>query len=244
MDNSVRGYYDLEEKERLALTDQEFEAYIVYECMKEGVIIPTPAQLKEVPEEPTVNQATYFKVIGDQYTDLVAFSDEVEARTFMNFKSVCKLDWDYNTGSKYLHARPFNALSMAIVQASSDEEFELVKSALKKRTGIINENEKETTRYTEESRKYDRITSDMRNDRNDVSRKQKDYLRVMETFANYLKMVKGDVLVATIFLEKVFDKETINDAAKWLGEDWAPPQPQWEVLVAAMEVNQGDNAQT
>lgn len=222
------SYFELEPKRRLNLTDEEFDALVKYECMKRGVAVPVLVGLKEVPEEPSINQDTYFQIMGDQYYNIVCFKDENEARAFMDFKSVVRVDWDYATGVKYQNVTPVNTLGMQPIKASTVEVFAAVKKELKDRADIIKENTKIQEDFKKESIAHDELVEEMERDRRDLMRNVDEYLRIRATFARYIVMAQGDAKVATGFMLLIYEKEKLDCAYEWLKDEWEMLAPAYE----------------
>lgn len=222
----TNSYFELQPKERLKLSNEEFQAYVAYECMREGIKIPTkPEGLREVPAEPEVQQEQCFKIVVNTYHDLVGFTDEAEARAFMAFKSVVRLDTDYSTGVSRLQLVPVETKSIQPTMAITNSELTRVRGQLKERAEIIKTNQELEEAFKKERMAYDELVERMNADFYELQRNLAHYIIIRNTFRQYLDMAKGNVEVATDFLLKVYSREDIDATYEWFKDDWGVAAP-------------------
>jgi hypothetical protein len=224
------SYYDLPEKVRMNLSEEDFQAYAIYECMKEGVQVPLPARILPLPAEPEIKKQTIFQIVADNYYEIISFRDKEEAVKFLEFSSVVKVDHDYSIGSGYKYVKSYESLAVRQTEVYSLDSFTQLKEQLTAYKSIKTRNEEEQKRFDKEASQYLKVVDGMNEDRQQLWGDKRDFERILTMWKQYLQMANNDAFVATNFLKKVYSQEKIQEAYAWLdaSTEWDASAPEFE----------------
>lgn len=209
----MRRYWDLSEKVRACLTEEQIEVLLSYELMERGVVRLPPPILEEIVPVATATTTVYGVRYGGYHETSVVFPTSEEAHRFLALKPMA-LESHYP-----LAERSTRALDDAAVFALSV----LGSDALREAKGTLTENHARKDRNEEATKAYEKAeeaitaeTADLRKDWHRCQDLERQCRRVLSTWKAYQGMTNGDLSIAWTFLLKAFPGAA--DSFKWLGE--------------------------
>lgn len=240
MPNSFKTYWDLEEKERAALTDEEVERFVDAELMTKGVLKVAAPDLVPVPEVATKPSAYYTVQIVGRYgvsesLDVVFASREAAAASLTGAFS---LDHDYQSDSRV--ARPIRPDAKVVEVEALPESVHVEHKATLERVKAAKEaNAKAQQEYQEASRKQSQALQGLWDDWHRCRGLDRQHRKVVATFEEYVRVAQGGEQPASVaqlgrsaeeartiagrFLLKVFTREEIAAAGEWCGVEIPVP---------------------
>ncbi len=211
----MKTFWDLEEKERAALTREEVERCLDAELMTKGVLKVAPLALDEEPTIDELATSTYYWVDGFPH---VLFTTTEAASAFVALKPAQLgseyLCGDYRQSVKF--AKPSEDTDINQVSVASQDSFVQRRSDLEKRAAIRTSNEKRREEYDRDSKAQAKVLDGVWEDWARCRRVEEGHRRVVATFNDYVKTA-GDEYTAARFLGKVFTFEQIDEARTWCG---------------------------
>lgn len=207
----LKTYWNLEEKERAALTREEVEKFLDAELMTKGVLKVLALRLDPEPEIVEPAATTYYQVGS------VAFSTAKAAEDFIKLAPI-------SIDTKYIGGGWRTSVSVASPIVGSPTELRVVspseyadrRNDLEKRETIRVSNEKAREEHAKASKAQDSVLSGVWEDWARCREVDAGHRRVVSTFREYVA-VAGDELTAAKFLAKAFTVAQIAEAAKWCG---------------------------
>lgn len=205
-------YWDLEEKERAALTREEVERFLDAELMTKGVLKVSPLVLDEEPEIVEPVAATFYQV------GPVAFTTADGAEAFLKLGAV-------TIETKYLGGGYRNTVSVAVpIEREACEkrlvtasEYAARKGDLDRRQAARDANAKRREEHESATKEQDKVLGGVWEDWYRCRNVDEAHRKVVATFNNYVTTAGGSALTAARFLGKVFTFEAIDEARKWCG---------------------------
>lgn len=223
----MKTYWDYSDIERAAFTDAQVTALLDVEMMEKGVLKPKPPQLEIINTPDNLGgKQQFFGVTGkgkygsDETYDIVFASAEL-AQRFLELKPL-KQDYDYEVGSDFKFAMPISEASIKTVDLFEQETIMVAKSSLKKNKAGRDSNERLTSAYNKACTEANKVTNKVWEDWHCVRATQDELSRVVSTFKEYKKLASDDG-IALVFLGKIFDADTIQQAREWFPDEVPTP---------------------
>lgn len=219
--SAVNRYWDLTEKERAALTEENLKKFIDFELMEKGVVKVTVPILAEE-EMIQLNKRMFFSVTGQntrEYgsTDFGALFEKIEdAQAFAALRPM-KKEYEYSVGSEYYFAKPYDNYSINQVEIYTESEVMANKAILDRNAEIRKQNEAERKRTKEEVKAMKDATHGLYEDLYACKRKASRCQTIIDTFNSYLLLTNGDEQIAARFLSRAYSVEDIEEARRWFG---------------------------
>lgn len=209
-------YWDLEPKARAALSESDVQRYLDAELMLKGVLKVEAPTFDEVPEVPTVERSTWYKVTG---FDAVFATAELAQRFIdLNPRSTDtkRFGHDWRAQETIECLEPSKPLEVVTVALASETAVESHRATLEKRAAARSANEKKREEYNKAVKLQNEALKGLWDDWHTQRAEAAQHRKLVETFESYVKTA-GDRMVATKFLLKVFTAEQIKKAADWHG---------------------------
>ena len=216
----MNRYWDLSEKERSALTDEDMRLHEKLELMEAGIVDvepPQPPQYADV----SVPTKQYYRVgwESDRYNSNHAidcmFETKEQAEALVALKPI-EIASSY--GSSPDVARWPKRYYVQTSNLASREDSDKLRPE-------IDENDKLKTEYDSELSKFNKhvgMKSDalakMRQDRRSCYHAAQRMKKIRSTLEDYISTCDGDANMANKFLSKAFDAEEIEEMRKWFDE--------------------------
>ncbi len=210
----MKTYWDLSEKERAALTEEDVERFIDAELMTKGVLRAPPLQLLPEPTLPEPDTAVV--ILRQRYERLdLAFPTAEAAEQAM--RGGFRLMSAYLGSTAYSIVEPLESELIA-ERVHSKAQVDTFKREFEKVGEIRRENERRSREHQEQNKKECEVLKGLWSDWHECRATAVRMARVLETFDEYVR-IAGDENVARRFLAKVFDVETITSASEWHARD-------------------------
>ncbi len=211
------SYWNLSEKARAALTQEQVEQFCGYALMEAGVLRVPPLELTPEPVTPEPQTLVYRVRKRDAFGRGfdVAFTDALQAHRFAELAPLMVCN-EWLGGSTVEYVEPMTPCEVVSVSVYSKPEIDLHKAALRKAAEIRKANEQATQEHAKATKAQDDALSGLWADWMLCRAKAAQMERVAETFAEYVKMA-GSEETAARFLAKAFPAPTIADAVEWFG---------------------------
>jgi len=208
----MNRYWDLSQKQRSKLTDEQVEAMLVVEKMEKGVFDPEPPQLQPIEECPAPDVTMYGPKARYSKPDLVFVSPE-DAAKFST--KACRVESEYIGDSSICVLGAEGDMEIEAVHLYSREAFLKYRSLLEKNGSAKKHNEAEQSKFNDAKKKLDAAVSGVWSDYWECQSQARDCKKVMDTFSEYTRICDGDEVKAFTFLGKAFDKDEIRTAFEW-----------------------------
>lgn len=211
----MERYWDLTEKQRAELTDDQMEAYYAIERMERGAIAPVPPEYKPevLPEVPTNRYyAVHSKnTYGDKFGCLFRTTDE--AQKFIDLRPLIA-ESDYTIDYKQTAKVP-DEMCIVPVDLPTKDALIGVKPAYVKAHTAATENKKLRDEYDKAQTAYAEVLSKLTQDRYDCQALARKHKKITDTFEAYQRTANGDSGIAMKFLAKAFTDNDIAAAFEW-----------------------------
>lgn len=233
----MKTYYDLDERERAKLSEDEMAEFIRREMMNEGVLAPKAMvlQSEDAPEIKPCGVAYAIKV-GWRTSDLVYETREAAEAALEGCRN---LDNHYIGGQSFKSYESDPERSIVTIPIHDAGELAIHRSALEKAERARESNRKERERFETDSKAVAGIECELWGDHRIQAARLVDAERLVETFDSYVKTADGDEAVAAKFLLKAYPRERVIEAFEWVERDLptlpepeAAPEPGPEVVEA------------
>lgn len=216
----MERYWDLTEKQRSELTDDQMESYYAIERMENGAIKPTPPAY-EPDVLPTIATTRFYQVqakngySNDKFNAL--FTSPEAAQVFIDTAPLyAESDWtlDYKETAKRCDG--FNIVPMDI---PTKDAMLAIKPEYKKAADAAERNKKMREEYEKAQTAYTDIVAKVTADRWECKELSRKRQRIVDTLAAYEATANGDKEIALKFLHKAFTSEDIAAAFAWFEMD-------------------------
>ncbi len=197
----MKRYTDYSQRELVRMNDGEIEKLIEIECMHHGVsAIYIPPVLKAIEEIDEADKVVY-EIFGIYFTDID------EAYEFMEFlstcKSVIKIDYDYNFGSKYKYIKQQKeGFNINQFKCYSKELYEIVEEKLKNNKDNEEYNAVLTSNHNEKMKYYEEIKKEVWDAVHAAYRDEGKFFDAKCIFEKYIEMSDGNIEIAKAFFAK------------------------------------------
>lgn len=206
------NYWDLPERDRAKLTEQELEAFVAAECMQQGVLRAKPLELVPEPEMPDADASVFVLRLG--YHGVLAFTSSDDADRVKALVSA-------TLGCHYVNGQSIDYLAKADLAVESRRVFSegavaQLRSAIERSTAAKQENAKRRADWEKSRDAESKALQGLYADWHECGRKALRMREIADVFADYVKTA-GDAETAARFLQKVFARDEIDEAAEWCG---------------------------
>lgn len=215
----MKTYWDYDEEERAALTDEQVENLLRFEMMEAGVVAPPPLQLlsEEAPKPDT--ERVYKIMRGGRYQDRessgIAIRELSVAEAILAAAqkgTAVYVDHDYSVN---IDTQAVTTLSIEPADVVTAESLSVHRSALERAKANKEENRKAQESHRKALKAVQDATVNVWSDYRRCKERASQLERVRKTFDQYLKDCDGMRAIALKFLYKAYSKEDIEAA---LGE--------------------------
>jgi hypothetical protein len=212
-------YWDLSERERSALSEDELTKLGARELMEAGVLHPGDLVLVEEPPVPEPDRTVYV-ITGENVAWPTHEEAEASLRNVVTLKSRY-FGQDYQS-VKYLATED---LAIRPVKAYSAERHDALREAIDVAAAARAENAARRSAHAKALKACADELSDMREDWMRCGRLALDVAAVERTRAEYLELLDGDEEKVGVFLAKAFDNLLIATAETWRTETASSSEP-------------------
>lgn len=214
----MNRYWDIEEKDRAELTEEQVKSFLDVELMEKGLVkLKSPVRQPLATIELPKVKVACVKYASDKYgapqTLEVGFQTMEEAQAFLDLKPMMISD-DWETKTKW--AAPIRDASIFTEELTEHHVVLSAIVALKSNKAKDDANQKAEREYTEATKKIDEATKDVWADWQELRAKARDHQKVLDTKTEYEKLA-GDAETALKFLLKAYPQPTIEEACAWRG---------------------------
>lgn len=203
---NLKTYWDLSEKERLALEEPDIQRFIDIELMQQGLVRPLPPVLRDEPEV-TVNTTTYFMV------NELLFNDIADAEKVLNLNPM-KKEWCYEFGTRDYMASRVN-MEVVRVELPSKDELCSKQTQLQEAKAIKEANERASKEYDTAIKAIGEASSSIRENLSELWDKQRRIESIMSTYGWFLELADGDEETALRFLCEKHSRSSVIEAFEW-----------------------------
>jgi tetratricopeptide (TPR) repeat protein len=213
--SELKTYWDLEEKERSALSETDVERYSDAELMLKGCLRVSPPQLDAEGSEPELPTRTYYRIGSFD----VAFESSEQAEAFRKLKPLNRAT-AYFGGYQITKSQvePIEGETVTF-QASTSVDLAATKAALDKYAEKRSANKKRSDEYEKAIATQNKALEGLWEDWHRCRDLARRHRKVIDTFEAYVLTASGDRDVAARFLQKVFSVEQIEEAGAWFEQD-------------------------
>lgn len=216
----MKSYWDLSDKERANLTEEEIKNFFPYELMAAGVVPPKEPILKEIKQLDIVPEKQFYKVQFNYR--IILFDNMDDARKFAEMNSYDE-DSDYKTGDKFKFATLHQNKTINVSNIYSIEQIEKYRTQLEYNKEAKESNEKALEAYKKESQAAENAVTGIWRDYFKIQNEVQRAKHILETYTSYIRIADNEN-VAFKFLEKAFSKEEIEFVDKYLDTNFYGPQ--------------------
>lgn len=217
----MKTYWDYNEQERAALTEQQVNSLLDVELMEKGVLKPVAPTLIPIVEPKDIGERKQFYGVefrgkyGSDEDSRMVFASMDEAKAFMALNPLVA-DYNYEAGSDYTYAMSLADAKITVKSLFCYEDINRVISLLKKNKSAVEENRSAESKYSEALRIASGVTDGVWKDWYDQRGTRGDMERVVSTYKEYLALTQGDSALALKFLGKVYNQAQIEKAQEWI----------------------------
>ena len=208
----MNRYWDLTEKQRSELTEEQVEAMLDVEKMEKGVFDPEPPELLPIEECPEPDVLMYGPKHGYGAPDLV-FANAEDAAKFS--VGACKIENEYMSGSTFKVVSDAGDMEIEAVKLYSRSAFQKYRALIEKNASAKKHNEAEQDKFNKAKKKLNEAVSGVWTDYRECLSLSRDCKKVIDTFNEYTRICDGDTEKAFVFLGKAFDEDEIRTAFEW-----------------------------
>lgn len=208
----MNRYWDLSEKQRAELTQEEVQAYLTVELMEKGVIRIDEPEYLPVEEVAGPDVLVYRLKAGWRKSD-IAFRTAEEAANAI--KGAFVISDHYVSGHTTQHVSEETEIEIEASTIYSLDSFTKNKILIDRNKSAEAANKKLRDDYAVAIRAQDEALNGLWDDWNECRGKDRVNKRIVETFNQYVKNCKGQSDIARVFLEKAYTAEQIDEAFVW-----------------------------
>lgn len=211
-------YWDRSEWECAGLIREQVEALLTVELMEKGVVRVEQPELEPVEEVKPATVTIYGISCGGRYgsPDVLDFGFETIdlADAFTKLKPL-KIEKDY--GTNVVMSEPMRDLAVVPRDLPTVAEAATLKSRLDKAAAAKKANKERMDAYNAAVKAVTEATSGVWDDWQECRAKDRKYMKIKTTMAEYVGICGGNTETALAFLEKAFSAEEIAEATNWFG---------------------------
>ena len=227
----MKTYWQLDARERLALTEEEIKTiYVPREVAEAGLLMPRKPMLLPVPPRPEIEpptSRTVFKVKGfkkaDSYGDEFdcAFSSLESAESFIKLKPMLTGN-KYRSGSRpnTKYADECEKYEVSVESIVKEAEVDDYDKAMAEYNEVVSKNESLESTYNREVSAINSASKKIWDNWNKIKSRRAYLEQVMETLGEFLKVAEGNANMAIKFLMKKVEHQAIYDALNEISNDY------------------------
>ena len=213
----MQTYWDLKEKDRAALTEDQLQEYLDKELMTKGQLKPAEPKLQEVNELKIAKKLLFVVRTKNELTP-IGFETTEGAQAFIDLKPVA-FNSTYDLGDRTEYPVPFDKM-IRQEEYPSLEDLEAAKVELEREKLKRNSNKRILTEYHKAKEKVDEILIKIYKDRDDCLDMKRLVEKIEMTMVEYMFMAKDNKETAVNFLLKAFERHEVEMAEDWLDVHW------------------------
>lgn len=210
----MNRYWDLSEKQRAELSQEEVAAFLTVELMEKGVVKVEEPEYLPVEEIPGPDLVVYRLKAGWRKSEIAYLSAEEAANASKN--AVVLAD-HYASGNTTNHVSEDKEIEIEPQKVYSLDSFTRNKVMIDRNKAAEASNKQLRDDYATAIRAQDDAMNGLWDDWNECRGKDRVNKRVVETYNQYLKNCKGQADIAFVFLSKAYTVEQIREAFAWCG---------------------------
>lgn len=210
----MNRYWDLSEKDRSELTQEQVESLLTVELMEKGVVKVEPP-IKVQVEEISPPSLTLFCVKAgyrDPGCGYMKAEDAAEAA-----RNAVALDYDYIGGVHYNKLGKGRDVEITPVQVYTPEELQLQRAKIERNNAAKAANTKADEEYKAACKAVEDACSGVWDDWFEQRSTRSRYERIVKTYKEYLTTCDGNEEIAFKFLRKAYLDPEIALALEWFG---------------------------
>jgi hypothetical protein len=213
----MKTYWDVNEKDRADLTEEEMEKFFEIELMMNGEVIPKKPVFKEI-EDPMEKlrgkREIKFSVGGISSKTL--FDTIEDANKFLELNPQ-RGEYIYEVGYDYIYATKISDKIDQIVTYKK-EDLEEVKEDKTIYENRKKEYEEDLEEYRKQRSSVEDLLSKIKEDKLERDKERRKLNEILQTYERFLTLAEGDSDIARTFLEEKYDFWEIEKAFELL--DW------------------------
>ena len=214
-------YWDLTEKERAALTEEQVRGYLAVELMSKGLTTPQPPEYEDVPEV-EMETTTYYQIVADNAEFSPLFESADDASSIIALFKLTR-NSGYGSGNTP-HAKPVDDVTVKPVDLPSADQVEAHKALLKEAHAKKKANDRRRREYDNAVRETSGATEEVWKDWRNCHQQEADHQAVVDTLREYTDLA-GDQTMAMKFLRRAYREHQIMDAFEWFEIEYVAPDP-------------------
>lgn len=210
----MKIYWNLSNKERAALTNDDMAAYEKIELMETGIVATMPPEYEPEPEI-TVPTHQIHKIVYDGCNTLnIYFRDLTQAEeAAAALRGGLLVYEDYHTKTRT--TKMITDVSIGVEDVHDESDVAKIRKALIEAKDVKSRNAAARSKYQNACSKSEDALSKMRNDRYKCRDIMLQMTHIGEVWQDYLETCNGDRDVARKFLEKAYSVEDLEAAQEW-----------------------------
>lgn len=208
----MNRYWDLSEKQRAELSQEEVQAYLNVELMEKGVVKVEEPEYLPV-EEIVGPDVVVYRIKAGWRTSAIAFRTAEDAANAV--KNAFVVSDHYVSGHTTEHVSEETDIKIEPSTIYSLDSFTRNKAMIDRNKSAEAANRKMREDYAVAIRAQDEALNGLWDDWNECRGKDRVNKRIVETFNQYVKNCKGQTDIARVFLEKAYSAEQIDEAFVW-----------------------------
>lgn len=208
----MNRYWDLSEKERAALTQEQVDHYIDVDLMEKGVVKPLePKYLDET--APTVRTIKKFVLkLGYSSVDGIAFETADDAQNAIAYCLGVSTDYFAGQSWKYISSDP---ISIEQTELYYKHEVNDARKEFERASRNKAENDKIRKEYQSALDAISNASEDLIDDWHKCQQLEYRYSQIMDLRKRYIEMSDGNVEIVEKFLAKAYLDDEIEKAKAW-----------------------------
>lgn len=202
----MKTFYDLNDEQKIALSNEQVEYYARIECANRGIVMPIKpvGELKEV-QPPTTKFYTvgYESKLFEKESDAELYCKLICA-TALSAHSIGK---DYETNTQYAKKQVDRKQEIKSNLFYTEEEAIFLKEVLQYNSDLKSELKK----YNEANEAFLGIQQDIFNEISEISYKNARLSHFLKIYDDYVVLAEDNLQVAYSFFEKAYKKAQLSD---------------------------------
>jgi len=215
-------YWDLTEKERAALTEEQVRGYLAVELMSKGLTTPKPPEYEEEAAV-ELETTTYYQIVVDNLEISPLFESADDASSIIALFRLTRDSgyWHGNTA----YAKPVGDVTVKPVDLPSEAQVDAHKVALEEAKKKKDANSKKRRTYDDAVRETNKATDEVWDDWRNCINTERYHQAVVDTLQEYTTLADGDQAMAMKFLRRAHTERQIMDAFEWFEIEYVAPDP-------------------
>ncbi|MBU1785250.1 MAG: hypothetical protein KKG95_07945 [Candidatus Omnitrophica bacterium] len=209
----MKSYWDMTEKQRSQLTEEEVEALTSFELMQHGIVRVGPAPVEpDVPDVPEPDLTFY--AVKQGYSNTLHFNTTEAAHAAARAGVHLESAYCYTTETYRLHVGT-NEPAVTEVKAYSAALWESIKEQVDKHDGVRKAYVEQKKEHDDLLEKQNKALDSLWSNWYTCKVAARQVKRVLATRDEYIQLTNGDEAMARTFLMKAFSEKEITEALEW-----------------------------